>query len=68
MKQPKLKQPAAPKCKNEEEEAKWWASVAGLTFLKNEPAVRNPAAAGGSTLLAKLVHEGLQRAENQPER
>lgn len=38
-----MKKPATPKCKNEEEEAKWWASVAGLTFLKKQPTVRNPA-------------------------
>lgn len=101
-----MKIPGIPRFASESEEAKWWASAVGRTFLKAQSAIPAPAGRAGSklvsklveaksvqialrlpspdlakareiaarkgigyqTLLKMLVHEGLQRAENQPER
>lgn len=40
---------------NEDEEARWWASEEGRSFLKAQPVSRLKKASGGSKLVAKLA-------------
>src|SRR5215210_7070245 len=46
--------PRKPEFKNEDEEAKWWASAAGRTFLKQQSVARNADKRSGSPLVTKL--------------
>jgi predicted DNA binding CopG/RHH family protein len=43
-----------PKFKNEDEEAKWWASAKGREFLKQQSAAGNYKSQKGSPLVANL--------------
>lgn len=46
----------APKFANEKDEAKWWASPEGRTFLKQLPLpVQGAGVSGGSKLVTKLA-------------
>jgi CopG antitoxin of type II toxin-antitoxin system len=47
-----------PKFKNEDEEAKWWASTEGRRFLKSHSANGSARGRKGSALVAKLGRAG----------
>jgi len=58
---------ATPKFKNEDEEAKWWASPKGRDFLKRQSAAPASKSQKGSPLVAKLNRVGnLQIAVHPP--
>ena len=66
MEKSKLKAPGIPKFANEQQEAKWWASAAGRTFLKQQPALDREA---GSKLVTGLARaNSVQIALRLPER
>jgi len=52
---PTPKPPKMPKFRNENEEAKWWASAKGRDFLKAQPSSRNPGERRGSPLTSALT-------------
>jgi len=55
MENRKVKKSVMPKFKSERDEAKWWASTAGRTFLKGQSAVRSPKGSEGSKLVSMLA-------------
>jgi predicted DNA binding CopG/RHH family protein len=59
MKVQKERPPGVPKFRNEDEEAKWWASAQGREFLKKQPAAAPSKKPKGSPQVA-----GLNRASS----
>ncbi|MBI3645975.1 MAG: hypothetical protein HY233_08440 [Acidobacteriales bacterium] len=55
MERSKVKNSGIPKFATEQDEAKWWVSREGRTFLKQQAAARNPHRRGGSKLVANLA-------------
>lgn len=46
--------PEKPSFRNEDEEARWWASAEGRAFLRGQPAAQSAGAGQGSALVSKL--------------
>ena len=55
MEKRKARKTGPPEFANEREEAKWWASIEGRAFLKQQPLIRTAKKQGGSLLVAKLA-------------
>jgi len=55
MEKRKAKKSGAPKFADEQDEAKWWASAEGRTFLKQQSLTRSVDGRDGSKLVAKLA-------------
>jgi predicted DNA binding CopG/RHH family protein len=55
MEKRKVNKLVVPKFANEQEEAKWWASAEGRTFLKHQPAALSTDWRRGSKLVTKLA-------------
>lgn len=51
----RVKKSGMPKFANEQEEAKWWASTEGRTFLKHQSVAPGADRRGGSKLVQKLA-------------
>ena len=55
MEKRKVKKSGIPKFANEQDEAKWWASTEGRTFLKQQSVALSTDRRGGSKLVTKLA-------------
>ena len=55
MEKRRVQKSLVPKFANEGDEAKWWASTEGRTFLKQQSAARTAAGRRGSPLIVKLA-------------
>jgi predicted DNA binding CopG/RHH family protein len=54
MSRPKEQVAKTPRFKNEDQEARWWASAEGREFLKRQSAASTPKRQKGSNLVADL--------------
>lgn len=58
MKERKTKAPGIPKFASEQDEAKWWATSEGRSFVSEQSARKSEKATGGSKLVTKLGSAG----------